>query len=87
MRSIDVCHSHSDYEHPCSVISVRYPEVALDALRESSPVHASQPAVTGPRFLERGVVFPCLRPVGPCHGRPCRPVSGPRTRFRATRLR
>lgn len=81
MRSIDVCHSHSDYEHPCSVISDKYPEVALGAPPEGSPVHASSPAVTGPGFLGRGVVFPCLRPVGPCHGHPCRRLAVPAPAF------
>jgi hypothetical protein len=54
MRSIDVCLPHSNYEHPCSVIPDTYAEVALAAVPESPPVHASWPAVTGPPCSSRG---------------------------------
>jgi len=55
------------------VISDSYFKVPLEASPESLPVHASLPAVTGPPlFQTKGVVFPYVWSVEPCHGHPCR---------------
>jgi len=55
------------------VIPDSYLEVTLEASPESLLVHASLPAVTDPPlFQTKGVVFPYVWPVEPCHGHPCR---------------